>query len=113
MHMKRSIAVVDGRVRSGRKKRLYTPTEQKIVLLLLECGGTFSKSKRQICDLTQCCRGSVNTAVRSLMGKGIIRIEYRRDESGSCQANDYFFADGVSGDVLEEILHFNPYAVPR
>lgn len=98
----------DGRVRSGRKKRLYTPTEQKIVLLLLKNDGFIRKSKRQICQETDSCRGSVNAAIRSLRNKGVLIIEYRQDDTGSCQASDYRLGNSLTEDVIDEILLTNP-----
>lgn len=98
----------DGRVRSGRKKRLYTPTEQKIVLLLLENGGFIRKSKRQICQETDSCRGSVNAAIRSLRNKGVLIVEYRQDDTGSCQASDYRLGGSLTKDIIDEILLTNP-----
>lgn len=102
----------DGRVRSGRKKRLYTPTEQRIVSLLLEHGGTFKKSKRQISEQTNCCKGSINTAIKSLCNKEILKVKYQQDEFGSCQANIYSLRDNVTQEDLDEIVVTNPYVLP-
>lgn len=112
MSFDRNVIIKDGRVRSGRRKRLYTPTEQKIVLLLLENGGTVRKTKRQICKQIDSCRGSVNAAIRSLRNKGVVNVEYRQDESGSCQASEYRLDCNMTKDILDEILWTNPY-VPR
>lgn len=112
MQPDQAACVKDGRVRSGRRKRLYTPTEQKIVLLLLANGGAFRKTKRQICEQTDSCRGSVNAAIRSLRSKGVLDVEYRQDDSGSCQANEYRLGDSATREMLDELLWTNPFA-PR